>query len=169
MDKTEQHQELIDALKFTPREIEISLLGYGGEIVMGRITTEQYNHWKGNPDWDDYIWDWDYELPKDVNGDLSFVSSGCWHECDDIAHECGVEMSASCVIRVTDLLEDRELFETNLDIVNVQSNHNIEVEWSWCAERSDYPDQHLFVGQSIEKGNFGAGASASPARLIPVY
>ena len=156
MSTPDQQQELIDALKFTPREIEISLLGYGGEIVMGHITAQQYNFWKGREDFDDYLWDWDYELPEGTDPAVSFVSTGSWHECDNLAHECSVEMSASCVMRVTDLLEDREIFETNLDVQNLQDTHGMEVEWHSSAERSDYPDHYLFIGQSIEKGSFGS-------------
>jgi hypothetical protein len=152
----DQQQELLDALKFTPREIEISLLGYGGEIVMGEITAEQYNFWKGRADFDDYLWDWDYELPADADPAVSFISTGSWHECDNITHECSVEMSASCVMRVQDLLEDREIFETNLDVINLQQKHGMEVEWRSSVEREDFPDKYLFVGQSIEKGSFGS-------------
>ena len=150
-----QHQELIAALKFTPRDIDITLLGYGGEIVMGHITAEQYNFWRGREDFQDYIWDWDYTLPEGVGEDLAFVTTGSWHECDNIAHECSMEMSSSCVIRVTEVESGDQIWESSADIGALQ-DAGAEVDWSMNEERSDHPGKYLFIGQSIEKGCFGS-------------
>lgn len=155
MSNTEQHQELIDALKFMPRDIDITLLGYGGEIVMGRITPDQYTFWKGREDFTDYIWDWDYQLPEGTDPDMGFVTTGSWHECDDIAHECSMEMSSACVIRVTEVESGEDIWENSADIGSLQ-DAGVEVEWFMNEERADFPGQHLFIGQSIEKGCFGS-------------
>ena len=151
-----QHEELIKALKFTPRDITVSTSGYGGEIVMGRITAEQYNFWQGREDFSDMVWDWDYEMPEGVSDDLKFVNEGSWHECDDIAHECAVEMSSSCWVRVTDNLTNETLWEHSLDISALE-DRGIEIDYNQNLERADYPGQYLFIGQSIEKGQFWEG------------
>lgn len=155
MATADEKHELIAALKFTPRDIDITLLGYGGEIVMGDITPEQYNFWRGREDFTDYIWDWDYQLPKGVSKDMEFVTTGSWHECDNIAHECSMELSSSCVIRVSEVESGNEVWESPADIGALQ-DAGAEVEWSMNEERSDHPGKYLFIGQSIEKGCFGS-------------
>ena len=155
MATADQKNELVAALKFTPRDVDITLLGYGGEIVMGDITPEQYNFWRGREDFQDYIWDWDYQLPEGVSEDLAFVTTGSWHECDNIAHECSMELSSSCVIRVTEVESGEQIWENSADINALQAA-GAEVEWYMNEERSDYPGKYLFIGQSIEKGCFGS-------------
>ena len=155
MATADEKSELIAALKFTPRDVDITLLGYGGEIVMGHVTPEQYNFWRGREDFTDYIWDWDYQLPKGVSRDMEFVTTGSWHECDDIAHECSMELSSSCVIRVTEVESGDQIWESSADIGALQ-DAGAEVEWYINEERSDHPGKYLFVGQSIEKGCFGS-------------
>lgn len=155
MATTDQKNELIAALKFTPRDIDITLLGYGGEIVMGHITAEQYNFWQGREDFQEYIWDWDYKLPEGVSKDMEFVTTGSWHECDDIAHESSMELSSSCVIRVTEVESGQDIWESRADIQTLQ-DAGVEVDWYMNEERADHPGQYLFIGQSIEKGCFGS-------------
>jgi len=155
MASKQEKDELIAALKFTPRDIDITLLGYGGEIVMGDITPKQYTFWKGREDFQDYIWDWDYQLPAGVGEDMAFVTTGSWHECDNIAHECSMELSSSCVIRVTEVESGTEVWESRADIGALQ-DAGAEVEWYMNEERSDHPGKYLFIGQSIEKGCFGS-------------
>ena len=40
MATADEKQELVDALKFTPRDVRIQVWGYGGEIVMGKVSRE---------------------------------------------------------------------------------------------------------------------------------
>lgn len=151
----DQKNELIKALKFTPRDIDITLLGYGGEIVMGRITAEQYNFWQGREDFSDYVWDWDYELPDGAPESLSFISAGSWHDCDDIAHENSMELSSSCWIRVQEVESGTEVWETRADIETLEAA-GVDIECRSNIEREDFPGQYLFIGQSTEKGCFGS-------------
>ena len=151
----DQKQELIDALRFMPRDIDITLLGYGGEIVMGRITAEQYNFWQGREDFSDYVWDWDYKLPDGAPESLSFISAGSWHDCDDIAHENSMELSASCWIRVQEVESGAEVWESRADIETLEAA-GVDIECRSNIEREDFPGQYLFIGQSTEKGCFGS-------------
>jgi hypothetical protein len=151
----DEKSELMAALRFTPRDIDITLLGYGGEIVMGHITAEQYNFWQGREDFSDYVWDWDYELPDGAPESLSFVAAGSWHDCDDIAHENSMELSASCWIRVQEVESGTEIWETRADIETLEAA-GVGVECCSNIEREDFPGQYLFIGQSTEKGCFGS-------------
>lgn len=151
-----QKQDLVAALKFTPRDIEISLSGYGGEIVIGRISEAAYDYWEGRDDLSDFVYDWDGEM--DVPADARFCTDGAWHDIDDICHETGCEASDCCSITVQDLLEGRDLFESNLDLDHL-ANQGIDTSsHSHCRPNEDEPDGTcVFLGQNFEKGTFFSG------------
>lgn len=151
-----QKQDLVEALKFTPRDITISLSGYGGEIVMGRITEEQHDFWKDRDDLSDFVYDWDGEM--DVPADMKFCTDGAWHDIDDLCHESGCEASDCCTITVYDEMEGRDLWESNLDIDNLEDQGvNISGHWH-CRPEDDQPNGTcVFLGQNFEKGTFFSG------------
>lgn len=162
--KKKQHKELIDALKFTPREITVQVAGYGGEIVMGRVSREAYEFWRGegseDRDLSEYVWgwDWDEEHPDDpVPEHAQFCEPGSWHDCDDLAHESGAEFGSLSYITVTDDLTGETLLETSLD-ENTLDGLGISYDYNDSIERDDVgPGNACFVGQSIEKGLFFEG------------
>ena len=148
-----QKEELVKVLKFTPRDIEITLSGYGGEIVMGRITEAAYDFWQDRDDLDDFVYDWDGEM--DVPADAQFCTDGAWHDVDDICHESGCEAADSSYVTVQDLLEDKTLFESSCDVEGLSAK-GVDIS-SGSVYR---PSQDLesgtcvFLGQSFEKGLF---------------
>jgi len=148
-----QKEELVKVLKFTPRDIEITLSGYGGEIVLGRITEAAYDFWQDRDDLDDFVFDWDGEM--DVPVDARFCTDGAWHDVDDICHESGCEAADSSYITVQDLLEDKTLFESSCDVEGLSAK-GVDIS-SGSVYR---PSQDLesgtcvFLGQSFEKGLF---------------
>jgi hypothetical protein len=148
-----QKEDLVKVLKFTPRDIEITLSGYGGEIVMGRITEAAYDFWQDRDDLDDFVYDWDGEM--DVPADAQFCTDGAWHDVDDICHESGCEAADSSYVTVQDLLEDKTLFESACDVEGLSAK-GIDIS-SGSVYR---PSQDLesgtcvFLGQSFEKGLF---------------
>jgi hypothetical protein len=151
-----QKQDLMAALRFTPREIEITLSGYGGEIVMGRITEAAYDYWQDRDDLGDYVYDWDNNM--EVPADAAFCPDGAWHDVDDICHENGCEASDACRITVDDLLEGKTVWETNLDLTNLDSHGVDTTDHSHVVPNETEPDgTHVFMGQSFEKGVFFAG------------
>lgn len=154
----DEHQRLVDTLKFTPRNIRISISGYGGEIVMGSISKEAYDHW--NQQEEDLLTDFvldnmEQEQLDRVPESARFVESGCWYECDDIVHESSVEMGTSGFLSVVDLSNNAVLLESASLEPSDLENFDIEVE---CA--NEYyasllpPNAYCFFGQSIEKGLF---------------
>jgi len=151
-----QKQDLVKALKFTPRDITISLSGYGGEIVMGTITEEQHDFWKDRDDLHDFVYDWDGEM--DVPADMKFCTDGAWHDVDDLCHESGCEASDCCVITVYDALEGQDLWESNLDIDNLEDKGvNIHGHSRICPEEDEPAGTCVFLGQNFEKGTFFSG------------
>ena len=148
-----QKQDLLQALKFTPRDIRISLWGYGGEIVMGKIDEATYDFWSRHEDQlGDYVYDWGDTM--DVPADADFAPGGTWYDVSDICHESGVELSGSCGITITDELTGETIFETNLEINNLQEL-GVDVE---CVDEEyvhqQTPGSYVFFGQSTEKGVF---------------
>lgn len=150
-----QKEELIKVLKFTPHDINISLSGYGGEIVVGTVERNAYDYFQENDiDLDEFSNDWDNETS--VPEDCQPFSPGEWHDCDNLAHETGVEMSELCYITVTNTDTRETLFEAGLD---PDSLEELGVKADCCDEV--YAEHHkgtpIFVGQSVEKGTFFDG------------
>jgi len=151
-----QKQDLVRALKFTPRDITISLSGYGGEIVMGRITEQQYDFWQDRDDLEELVHDWDGDM--DVPSDMRFITDGAWHDVDDLCHESGCEASDCCTITVYDELENCDLWESNLDISNLDSKGVDVSGHSHISPEEDQPaGTCVFMGQNFEKGTFFSG------------
>ena len=162
-----QKQDLMSALKFTPRDIEITLSGYGGEMVMGRISEAAYDYWEGRDDLSDFVYDWDGEF-EDVPADARFCTDGAWHDVDDLCHETGCEASDACSITVYDLLEGRDLWESNLDLDNLASKGVDTSGHGHTRPSEDEPTGTcVFMGQSFEKGTFFSGTIRITAPFDP--
>lgn len=150
-----QKQELIDVLKFTPCVYTLTLYGYGGEAVLGTVDKKAYDYFVENDiDLEEYAHDWDNELA--VPEESQPFTPGEWHDCDNLAHVNGVEMSDSCMLEVSD--QNRNVvFQCSLSIEDLK-NHGISVE---CCEETHIENQPpgsvVFFGQNFEKGSFFDG------------
>jgi len=154
-----QKEELLEALKFTPRDITVTLSGYGGEIVLGRISEAAYDYWEGRDDLADFATTWSDEGFEDVPSDARFCTDGCWHDVDDICHESGCEASDCCSITVYDELEGQDLWESNLDLDNLASKGIDTSDHNHYQPQEDEPTgTYVFLGQSFEKGTFFSGS-----------
>jgi len=148
-----QKQDLVAALKFTPRDATIALSGYGGEIVLGRISEAAYDYWQDRDDLSNYAYDWNGEFS--VPADAHFCTDGAWHDVDDICHESGCEASDCCTITVYDELEGRDLWESNLDIDNLSAmGVDTSSHHHYCPDDDEPSGTCVFMGQSFEKGTF---------------
>lgn len=162
-----QKQELIEALKAEKKTYEIILSGYGGEIVCGSITKEQYNYWKDREDFEDHCSDWDNEM--EVPEDLQIVRDGSWHDVDDLIHECGAEFSSANWIAVYDKETQELVFECCLDSEELEK-HGVDPEGFAVEEyyiRFDSDAEHAFIGQSVEKGTFFTGEVETIGKFDP--
>jgi len=158
MPTRKQKEELLNALKFTPRTVEISLSGYGGEIVMGLVDNDTYNYWtdQGDDALTEFVSWWDDEVS--APDQYQFVSPGSWYECDNHAHACGIEMSDHCRLTVYDpahnSVDDRYMFECDLNPDNL-TTLGIQLHQSPEIVVDSLPSgTAVFLGQSIEKGTF---------------
>lgn len=169
-----QKEQLMQTLKFTPRTYTVMLSGYGGEIVLGSIPRPIYNFFRENDiDIEEYAWDWDNEA--EVPEDMQPFNPGEWHDCDQIAHETGVELSDYCNITVSDE-NGKEVWSCSLGHSDLE-DAGVEVECfaeDLCYDRDDRENTVGFIGQSVEKGTFFDGpldlkAPFDPKKLRIVY
>lgn len=152
-----QKEELIEALKAEKKTYEIILSGYGGEIVLGRITKEQYDYWKDREDFDEHCNDWDNEM--EVPDEVQIVRDGSWHELDDLSHESGCEFSDLNYITIIDKNTNETVFECSLGY-DALEKAGIDPDGIASEEyyiRYDSDAEYAFLGQSVEKGTFYTG------------
>jgi hypothetical protein len=153
-----EKQQLIDTLKFTPRTYQISMWGYGGEKVMGRVDSKAWDYCiKHRIDLVDLAWGDEDTFQDDMKLDLDQLPyyPGQWYECDSMAHTHGVSRGAGTV-QITDE-NGATLFEKSLDDCNGASD---SPGWScqdevWIGQASK--GEVVFIGSSNEKGTFFEG------------
>jgi hypothetical protein len=154
----EEQQQLIDTLKFTPRTYKISMWGYGGEKVMGRVEARVWDYcMKHRVDLVDLAWGDEDTFKDELGLDLDQLPyyPGQWYECDSMAHVNGVSRSAGHI-----QIEDENgnsVFEKSLDNCDGGEGSpawscNDEV-WVGMAKKGEV----VFIGSSNEKGTFFEG------------
>jgi len=152
----EEKQQLIDTLKFTPRTYKISMWGYGGEKVMGRVDPKVWDYcMEHQVDLVDIAWNYDACEEMDLDEDLLPFTPGSWYECDGMAHVNGVSRDAG-TIQITDENGDT-VFEKRLEDCDGCDDSpgwscNDEV-WVGMAKKGEV----VFIGSSNEKGTFFEG------------
>ena len=166
MATADEKQELVDVLKFTPRDVRIQIWGYGGEIVMGRVSREAYKWWTNKSEeagvsLEDFAGDWSWEeenADKDVPAEARFITPGEWHECDNISHESGAEVSDLSGITITDEETQEQLYEFRLSQTELEE-HGVTMTCGFCHDAPEDAGRGnaCFVAQSIEKGVFFDG------------
>ena len=156
MATTEQKEELIEVLKFTPVTYRVSVHGYGGEIVMGRVNNAVVEFFKENRiNLEEYASSWGEPGEEgyiDVPELFQPFAQGSWYDCDNIEHCSGAEFGGSWL-----LVED----ENGEVVLEVELGHNLEelgceIECFCCEEVEDHVNdkEAVFVGQNFEKGAF---------------
>jgi hypothetical protein len=156
----EEKQQLIDTLKFTPCTYRISMWGYGGEKVMGRVDPAAWDYCiKHQLDLVDLAWgDYDEIVEKQgLDIDQLPFTPGSWYECDSMAHVHGVSRNAG-TIQITDD-NGNTVFEKSLDDI---VGGGCDGEPDWCCNDEVWIGQAkkgevVFIGSSNEKGTFFEG------------
>jgi hypothetical protein len=153
MATTEEQQQLIDTLKFTPRTYRISMWGYGGEKVMGTVDPKVWDYcMEHQVDLMDVAWDSDAAEEMGLDPDMLPFPPGSWYECDNMAHVNGVSRSAG-TLQIED--ENGEtVFEKSLDDCDGGDDSP-----QWCCEDEVWIGREpkgtvVFLGNSNEKGTF---------------
>jgi len=152
--KAEEQDKIIEALKFVPHSVSITIYGYGGEIAMGRVKPETVEYFRKNfVSVPDYAWDHAEEGDEDyidVPEDLKPFSQGSWYECDDIDHSNGADLDSIVEIKTEsgDVLLECEVCDIEAHGSALESSGSDDVEDHVNRE------QAVFVGVSSEKGTF---------------
>jgi hypothetical protein len=129
----------------------IEINGRGGEMVLGKISKEAYEHWSVKEEFDDGLsshlfWDpYDPEDGNDVTDDQDPRFLGQWFELDDIEHAYGAFIDY-CEITVYDE-DNNEVWKTDDPKI---SNTSI-------VDPDDLDTGHYIKVWQTEKGNFFAG------------
>lgn len=150
-----QKEELMQTLKFTPRNYKIEIWGYGGEIYWGTVDRKIYDFFKekeidieqyATSSWEDRMWD-------DVPDDMRPFSPGSAYECDYGFHLSGATFDASSYVTVYDET-GKQVWQSSLDSVALAKEG---VGFDCIDERyiNDYePGTVVFMGAQGEKGLF---------------
>lgn len=171
MNKKIENQELIDTIKRPIRHYRITLWGYGGEIVYGNSTKEEYDYWETNieerrkqfniPE-DESPFN-RYMMDKDDVGGYEAVPTniqreGEWYDQDDMDHASGVSCD-SATINIVEVNDEEynaeeicEIVQCSLDEFIEDTDANLIIGDSDAINRS-----FMFYAISVEKGTFFDG------------
>jgi hypothetical protein len=152
---TEQEkQELIETLKFTPRNYRVEITGYGGEVYFGSVDRKVYDFFKEKKILiEEYATGWDEEVWEFVPDDLQPFPPGSPYDCDHGAHTSGATFDESSHITVYDET-GKEVWTSPLgsalEAVGVESDCIDER----CIDDLYEPGTPVFWGAQGEKGLF---------------
>lgn len=126
---------------------EITINGYGGEVVLGKLTKEQYDFWSDKEDEDvmdnHLFWDpYDEANGNPITDDKDPRFLGYWHDLDDIEHVNGADVD-DCQIQIKD--EDNNI---------VWETDDPEISSVVYADVDTQEPGYYFKGWTSEKGNF---------------
>ena len=82
--------------------ISFMLHGYGGEVVLGKISKKAAVFWKSDEmeeHFHDYVFNGEWW--EDENPDIKipkYAQIGLWHDIDDMGHEWGAAQSGACLL-----------------------------------------------------------------------
>ena len=130
------------------KTFKLEMYGYGGEMVLGTITKEAYEHWANREEDDEgrhhhLFWDpYEESDGNDVIDDEDPRWLGNWHEIDDIAHTHGA-IYDQCTVEVI-----------NEDDETIWQTEEPEIESTTIEDPDDQPTGYYFKGWSSEKGHF---------------
>lgn len=143
-------------VKLNEKKFQIHLSGYGGEIVLGRITKSQYEFWRGNTDLEEHAQSWsDEDNELNIPEDMQLFTDGMWYDRDDLEHEYGCEFAKSCLVTVYDE-SNKEVFCSTLDY-DTLSTKGVVIEGIAKIKyrvSNESDAKYFFFGQSFEYGTF---------------
>lgn len=168
-----QKEELMQTLKFTPRNYKVEIGPYGGEIYFGQVDRKIYEFFKEKKiDIEQYASSWDDEMWADVPDDMRPFQPGSPYDIGGV-HESGASFDSSNRIEIYDE-HGEEVWACDLDIEALEAE-GVTVE---CFEEvyiSESPEGTVyFYGGQGEKGllfgnEFELKAPFDPAKLKITY
>lgn len=172
---TEQEkEELMQTLKFTPRNYRVEIWGRGGEVYWGTVDRKIYDFFKSKEiDIEQYAGSWEERMWDDIPFDLQPFSPGSPYEGGHNAHISGATFDESSHIAVYDET-GAQIWTSTLGTAVLEENGAT----SDCIDEhyiNDYPDGTVvFWGAQGEKGTFFGNdfelrAPFDPSKLRVVY
>ena len=177
----EDKQELLDTIAGKTYDYQISIWGYGGELVYGKLTKAQYEFWQAQCDkTDDAGYDLDEMFGNYIFDKESFEEDygitvpeeakleSEWYECDDFAHTNGVNLGSAYIsIDAIDAADDGpfsrgkivgEIVE-NMDLEEFISTNELdseitELDLDEFGNRDEDGHNYVMYAMSVEKGTF---------------
>jgi hypothetical protein len=178
---TEDKQEFMDQVAGKTYDYQISIWGYGGELVYGKLTKAQHDFWQAQCDKTDddgydqddmfgnYIFDQeDFEEDHGITVPEEAKLESEWYECDDIAHTNGVSLGSGYIsIDKIDVSEDGpfsrgqvigEVVEST-DLEEFISTNELdseinELDLDEVGNRDEDGHNYVMYAMSVEKGTF---------------
>lgn len=130
----------------------VQVYGYGGEVVVGEITKDQFEYWskKEDDELSDHIFAWEEDdTPEEAK-------LGEWHEVDSIAHEWSCDPNAATIVinQVKDGEYNSEIMEEvfNGSLEDLLEENELDLEFS--EEMYATEPGYYFKAYSAEKGCF---------------
>ena len=171
---TEQEkEELLQTLKFTPRNYRVEIWGYGGEVYWGNVDRKIYDYFKEKAiDIEQYAGSWEERMWDDVPFEMRPFEPGTPDECDRGGHTAGATFDDASHITVYDE-NGKEVWSSPLGSVLTANGATFD-----CIDEhyiADYPTGTVvFWGGQGEKGTFFGNefeltAPFDPSKLRVLY
>lgn len=169
-----EKEQLIQTLKFTPRDYKIEIGNYGGEVYFGTVDRKIYDFFKEHKiDIAEYATDWDDEKWEFIPQDLRPFEPGSAYDCDNLAHNSGADFDSGNTITVYDE-NGEEVWSCELSLDALEAA-GVTVECSEEVYISEQPEGTVvFYGAQGEKGclfgnDFHLTAPFNPSNLTVTF
>jgi len=137
-----------------PKNIKISIHGYGGECYMGEVARESYEFFKKHEiDIEQYANDWGDDKWSFIPEEHQIFPPGSPYECSNLGHQTGATMDDACNI-IVESSDNEVIWESGLD-PNTLHKNGVEVEIFDEVNLENAEDGTvIFWGGQGEKGTF---------------
>lgn len=136
-------------------KVNVTVWGYGGEIVVDKITEEQFDYWNENDDLQHYCLSPDeYDVPEEAN----FVEESWW-EKDSEGHYWGCTTGCQITIDVNgEQFFDGYLTDFSDMVMEKNEEAMVYVDDHVLIDEDTLGDGYYFMVLSEEKGTFFNGS-----------
>lgn len=131
--------------------MKINIWGYGGELVVGSVTREQYVYWKmqDEEEFNDHVLG--NSDPDDIDESLRL---GEWYDNDDVEHLTGASYDSTTHITVEND-SGEEIFSIPVTELDSIPGCEDNINWEQGFDSDDQTPDFVFMAYSAEKGSFG--------------
>ena len=142
------------------RFFKIEISGWGGELVLGDITHNQYKYWikkekEQQGSLTNYLSNYEFDsekLNKEIPVEARFNKS--WFEIDNILHTAGAEITEDNSLKIIETTEsgveiNNEEISFDLELFHKRFKTNIEV---YNEKSKLIKNKFFFYGQTFEEG-----------------